>query len=155
MLMRRTDAVQLHAAAFFFIIMITFFVIADIAASSIHESQITAQAECSRSCVVENCNTIGIRYGKYCGVGWTGCAGEKPCDDLDACCLIHDHCVALNGLTNIKCHEECKRCIKEVEKSGQVGFSSSCTYETAVSTLVQCMDMSILFSQFDTSKTEL
>ncbi|KAK4432931.1 putative phospholipase A21 [Sesamum alatum] len=148
MLMRRNDAVRLHAIAFFFII---FFIVINTAESSHHQYQ----TECSRSCVVENCNEIGIRYGKYCGVGWTGCAGEKPCDDLDACCLLHDHCVALHGLTNINCHEECKRCIKEVEKSGRVGFSSNCTYERAVPTLVQCMDMSILFSQFDTSKPEL
>lgn len=40
---------------------------------------------------------IGIRYGKYCGVGWTGCPGEKPCDDLDACCKIHDECVEKKG----------------------------------------------------------
>lgn len=40
---------------------------------------------------------IGIRYGKYCGVGWSGCPGEKPCDDLDACCKIHDDCVEKNG----------------------------------------------------------
>ncbi|KAG9453113.1 hypothetical protein H6P81_006017 [Aristolochia fimbriata] len=37
---------------------------------------------------------FGIRYGKYCGVGWTDCPGEKPCDDdLDACCKTHDECV--------------------------------------------------------------
>lgn len=41
---------------------------------------------------------IGIRYGKYCGVGWTGCPGEKPCDDLDACCKIHDECVEKKGI---------------------------------------------------------
>lgn len=39
----------------------------------------------------------GIRYGKYCGVGWTGCPGEKPCDDVDACCKIHDECVGKHG----------------------------------------------------------
>lgn len=44
------------------------------------------------------CLAIGIRYGKYCGVGWTGCPGEKPCDDLDACCKIHDECVEKNGI---------------------------------------------------------
>lgn len=42
-------------------------------------------------------SAIGIRYGKYCGVGWSGCPGEKPCDDLDACCKIHDECVEKNG----------------------------------------------------------
>ncbi|XP_033510234.1 phospholipase A2-beta-like isoform X2 [Nicotiana tomentosiformis] len=51
---------------------------------------------CSKTCVAENCNSIGIRYGKYCGVGWSGCPGEKPCDDLDTCCKIHDECVEKN-----------------------------------------------------------
>jgi hypothetical protein len=40
---------------------------------------------------------VGIRYGKYCGVGWSGCDGEEPCDDLDACCRDHDHCVDKKG----------------------------------------------------------
>ncbi|KAL7598996.1 hypothetical protein Lser_V15G24116 [Lactuca serriola] len=24
------------------------------------------------------------KYGKYCGVGWTGCPGERLCDDLSS-----------------------------------------------------------------------
>jgi hypothetical protein len=34
-----------------------------------------------------------LRYGKYCGIGYTGCPGEKPCDALDACCQDHDACI--------------------------------------------------------------
>jgi hypothetical protein len=34
-----------------------------------------------------------LRYGKYCGVMYTGCPGEKPCDAFDACCMVHDACV--------------------------------------------------------------
>ena len=34
-----------------------------------------------------------MRYGKYCGVSYTGCPGEAPCDALDACCAAHDACV--------------------------------------------------------------
>ncbi|WMV37881.1 hypothetical protein MTR67_031266 [Solanum verrucosum] len=64
---------------------------------SIAESTNNSQVRCSKTCVAENCNSIGIRYGKYCGVGWSGCPGEKPCDDLDACCKIHDECVEKNG----------------------------------------------------------
>ncbi|KAK9199547.1 hypothetical protein WN944_014739 [Citrus x changshan-huyou] len=71
------------------------------------------QVKCSRTCVAENCNSVGIRYGKYCGVGWSGCPREKPCDDLDACYKIHDECVDKKGLTNIKCQEKFKRCIKK------------------------------------------
>uniref|UniRef100_A0A803NU87 Uncharacterized protein n=1 Tax=Cannabis sativa TaxID=3483 RepID=A0A803NU87_CANSA len=99
--------------------------------------------------------TVGIRYGKFCGVGWTGCPGEKPCDDLDACCKIHDECVTKKGLTNIKCHEKFKSCIKKVHKSGKVGFSRDCPYETAVPTMVQGMDFAIMLSQFDNSRAEL
>ncbi|KAK4396940.1 Phospholipase A2-beta [Sesamum angolense] len=62
----------------------------------IAESANDSQVGCSKTCVAENCDTIGIRYGKYCGVGWSGCPGEKPCDDLDACCKIHDECVENN-----------------------------------------------------------
>ncbi|POO00626.1 Phospholipase A [Trema orientale] len=114
-----------------------------------------SEVRCSKTCVAQNCNSVGIRYGKYCGVGWTGCPGEKPCDDLDACCKIHDECVTVKGLTNIKCHEKFKRCIKKVQKSGKVGFSRDCPYETAVPTMVQGMDFAILLSQFDNSKAEL
>ncbi|THG18535.1 hypothetical protein TEA_000356 [Camellia sinensis var. sinensis] len=99
--------------------------------------------------------SIGIRYGKYCGVGWTGCPGEKPCDDLDACCKIHDECVEKKGLISIKCHEKFKTCIKKVQKSGKLGFSTECPYDTAVPTMVQGMDMAILFSQLGGSKLEL
>ncbi|KAI9191380.1 hypothetical protein LWI28_007767 [Acer negundo] len=96
-----------------------------------------SQVKCSRTCVAQNCNSVGIRYGKYCGVGWTGCPGEKPCDDLDACCKIHDECVEKKGLTNVRCHEKFKTCIKKVQKSGNVGFSHDCPYDRAVPTMVQ------------------
>lgn len=114
-----------------------------------------SQVRCSKTCVTENCNSIGIRYGKYCGVGWSGCPGEKPCDDLDACCKIHDECVEKNGMTNVKCHEKFKRCIMKVQKSGKVGFSRDCPYDVAVPTMVQGMDMAIMFSQLGNSKLEL
>ncbi|KAH6777710.1 phospholipase A2-beta [Perilla frutescens var. frutescens] len=121
----------------------------------IAESANESQVRCSKTCVAENCDTIGIRYGKYCGVGWTGCPGEKPCDDLDACCQIHDDCVEKDGLINIQCHEEFKKCIKKVHESGKVGFSKSCTYDTAVPTMVQGMDIAILFSQLGAPNDEL
>ena len=34
-----------------------------------------------------------LRYGKYCGILYSGCPGEQPCDALDACCMHHDNCV--------------------------------------------------------------
>ncbi|WCJ42637.1 Phospholipase A2 family protein [Euphorbia peplus] len=114
-----------------------------------------SEVQCSKKCVAENCNTIGIKYGKYCGVGWSGCPGEKPCDDLDACCKIHDDCVEKKGLTNIKCHEKFKNCIRKVKKAGKAGFSEICPYEIAMPTMIQGMDMAIMFSQFGLPKDEL
>lgn len=35
-----------------------------------------------------------LRYGKYCGLLYSGCPGERPCDGLDACCMKHDQCVS-------------------------------------------------------------
>ncbi|PIA64426.1 hypothetical protein AQUCO_00100123v1 [Aquilegia coerulea] len=114
-----------------------------------------SQINCSKSCVAENCNTFGIRYGKFCGVGWTGCPGQKPCDDLDACCKIHDECVEKKGMMSVKCHEKFKICIKKVQKSGKAGFSQDCSYDTAVPTMMQGMDMAILLSQMGNQKLEL
>lgn len=34
-----------------------------------------------------------LSYGKYCGINYSGCPGETPCDDLDTCCMNHDLCV--------------------------------------------------------------
>jgi len=104
---------------------------------------------------VQDCNSFGIRYGKYCGVGWTGCPGEEPCDDLDACCKLHDECVEKKGMMNVKCHEKFKKCIKKVQKSGKPGFSEQCSYDVAVPTMTQGMDMAIMFSQFDSPGYEL
>ncbi|CAI0627986.1 unnamed protein product [Linum tenue] len=50
--------------------------------------------ECSRKCESEFCSVPPfLRYGKYCGLLYSGCPGEKPCDGLDSCCMNHDLCV--------------------------------------------------------------
>ncbi|RCV09087.1 hypothetical protein SETIT_1G378800v2 [Setaria italica] len=110
---------------------------------------------CSRSCAALNCDSVGIRYGKYCGVGWSGCDGEEPCDDLDACCRDHDHCVDKKGLMSVKCHEKFKNCMRKVKKAGKVGFSVKCPYEMAMATMTQGMDMAIMLSQLGSHKLEL
>ncbi|XP_057447294.1 probable phospholipase A2 homolog 1 [Lotus japonicus] len=107
-----------------------------------------ADFTCSRKCIAEQCDTMGIKYGKYCGVGYSGCDGEKPCDDLDACCMTHDDCVGKFGMTDVKCHKKLKKCLTRVLKSGKVGFSKECPYSTAAPTMIRGMDLAILMSQF-------
>ncbi|KHN40344.1 Putative phospholipase A2 like 1 [Glycine soja] len=92
-------------------------------------------------------HSIGIKYGKYCGVGYWGCAGEKPCDDLDACCMAHDNCVDKFGMTHVKCHKRLKNCLTRELKSGKVGFSKECPYSRAAPTMIRGMDLAILLSQ--------
>ncbi|XP_070671690.1 uncharacterized protein [Malus domestica] len=50
--------------------------------------------DCSRECESEFCTVPPfLKYGKYCGLLYSGCPGEQPCDGLDACCMKHDNCV--------------------------------------------------------------
>lgn len=72
---------------------------------------------------------------------------------LIKCWLVHMWNVS--GMTNVKCHEKFKRCIQKVKKSGKMGFSMNCPYETAMPTMIQGMDMAILFSQLGNQKIEL
>ncbi|KAK8591078.1 hypothetical protein V6N13_031145 [Hibiscus sabdariffa] len=123
-----------------------------VAISAVSATNIDSQMRCSRTCVAEDCNGIGIRYGKYCGVGWSGCPGEEPCDDLDACCKIHDECVEIKSLIDVACHEDFKSCMREVQESGKVGFSRKCPVETAVRTMSKGMDVAILLSQLGSPK---
>ncbi|XP_048549190.1 probable phospholipase A2 homolog 1, partial [Triticum urartu] len=99
--------------------------------------------------------STATRWGKLCGVGWSGCEGEDPCDDLDACCRDHDKCVEIKGLMSIKCHEKFKNCMRRVKKTGKVGFSKKCPYELAMATMTQGMDMAIMLSQLGSQKLEL
>ncbi|CAO2147039.1 unnamed protein product [Urochloa humidicola] len=73
-----------------------------------------AASDCSRTCESEHCAAAPLmRYGKYCGVRYTGCPGETPCDALDACCMLHDACVQAtdNDYLNIWCNQSLLDCV--------------------------------------------
>lgn len=98
---------------------------------------------------------MGIKYGKYCGVGYSGCPGEKPCDDIDACCMTHDDCVGKFGMTHVKCHKKFKKCLIRAQKAGKVGFSKECPVSTAVPTMIRGMDLAIMLSDMGDNFHEL
>jgi hypothetical protein len=58
-------------------------------------------------------------------------------------------------MMSILCHDKFKRCIQRVKKSGKLGFSKECPYEVAMPTMIQGMDMAILFSQIGSNQAEL
>ncbi|KAG2558119.1 probable phospholipase A2 homolog 2 isoform X2 [Panicum virgatum] len=73
-----------------------------------------AASECSRTCESEHCAAAPLmRYGKYCGVSYTGCPGEAPCDALDACCAAHDACVQAtdDDYLNTWCNQSLLDCV--------------------------------------------
>ncbi|CAL4987619.1 unnamed protein product [Urochloa decumbens] len=73
-----------------------------------------AASDCSRTCESEHCAAAPLmRYGKYCGVRYTGCPGEAPCDALDACCMLHDACVQAtdNDYLNTWCNQSLLDCV--------------------------------------------
>ncbi|KAF3781942.1 Phospholipase A2-like protein 3 [Nymphaea thermarum] len=86
-----------------------------------------AHTGCSRTCHSEFCSVPPfLRYGKYCGIMYTGCAGERPCDSLDACCQKHDACVeAKNNYLDLECNEELLQCVATVRDSGAEAFRGS------------------------------
>ncbi|EOA17892.1 hypothetical protein CARUB_v10006301mg [Capsella rubella] len=114
---------------------------------------VRSQEKCSKTCIAQSCSGLSIRYGKYCGIGYFGCPGEPPCDDLDTCCMNHDNCVTIKGMTYVNCHKQFQRCVSELKKSVQqsnnqkVGFSKQCSYSTVIPTVYKGMDLGIFFSK--------
>ncbi|KAI4380246.1 hypothetical protein MLD38_006461 [Melastoma candidum] len=112
-------------------VFVSFLVLSAILPSSLHALHIGIQTtgtgislskECSRKCESEFCTVPPfLRYGKYCGLLYSGCPGEKPCDDLDACCMKHDACV--HSKNDDYLSQECSRnllnCMANLKKSGR------------------------------------
>ncbi|KAL6001542.1 Phospholipase A2-alpha, partial [Asimina triloba] len=68
-----------------------------------------------------------LRYGKYCGLLYSGCPGEEPCDGLDACCLKHDACVQAkdNDYLSQECNQGFLDCIADFRASGSPTFEGN------------------------------
>uniref|UniRef100_A0A0D9XSX9 Phospholipase A2 n=1 Tax=Leersia perrieri TaxID=77586 RepID=A0A0D9XSX9_9ORYZ len=82
--------------------------------------------KCSQTCESEHCTGTYaqaplMRYGKYCGVSYTGCSGEAPCDALDACCMLHDACVEAtdDDYFNMLCNQSLLDCVATVKEGSR------------------------------------
>ncbi|CAN8230084.1 unnamed protein product [Cochlearia groenlandica] len=113
---------------------------------------VQSKEKCSKTCVAKNCKGLSITYGKYCGIGYYGCRGEPPCDDLDACCMTHDDCVDLKGMTYVDCHKQFQRCVSHLNNTvtqpnnKKFGFSLECPYSMVIPTVYKGMNYGIFFS---------
>ncbi|XP_011621207.1 phospholipase A2-alpha isoform X2 [Amborella trichopoda] len=106
-----------------------------------------SRRECSSVCESDYCSVPPLlRYGKYCGLGYSGCPGEGPCDGLDACCQTHDNCVqAKNDYLSQECNQEFLDCISEFRASGRPSFEGNkCDVQEVIDVIYVVIEAALL-----------
>ncbi|KAK4713271.1 hypothetical protein R3W88_019178 [Solanum pinnatisectum] len=108
---------------------------------------LSLEKECSRTCESKFCAVPPfLRYGKYCGIMYSGCPGEQPCDGLDACCMKHDLCIQHkdNNYLNLECNENFLSCVVKFTKSGSPTFKeNTCSITTVVRVITDVIDAAV------------
>ncbi|CAI0387238.1 unnamed protein product [Linum tenue] len=92
-----------------------------------------------------------LKYGKYCGLLYSGCPGERPCDGLDSCCMNHDLCVQSknNDYLSEECSENLINCMKNFIKSGAHSFKgSTCQATDVIDVISVVMDAALLAGRY-------
>ncbi|KAK1302397.1 Phospholipase A2-alpha [Acorus calamus] len=108
---------------------------------------ISVSKECSRKCESEFCGVAPfLRYGKYCGILYSGCPGERPCDGLDACCQIHDACVQFkHNYLSQECNQNFLNCITNFRDSGAPTFrGNKCSVDEVVDVVSVVIEAALL-----------
>ncbi|KAG6740022.1 hypothetical protein POTOM_057656 [Populus tomentosa] len=112
------------------------------------DSAISLSKECSRKCESEFCSVPPfLRYGKYCGLLYSGCPGEKPCDGLDACCMKHDACVQAknNDYLSQECSQNFINCMNNFRNSGAHTFKGNkCQADEVIDVISVVMEAALL-----------
>ncbi|KAB1205144.1 Phospholipase A2-alpha [Morella rubra] len=113
---------------------------------------VNVSKDCSRKCESEFCTVPPVlRYGKYCGLLYSGCPGEKPCDGLDACCMKHDACVTdkKNGYLGRQCSKNLISCMATFKKSGGQAFKGSkCKADEVIKVITDVMKAALLAGKY-------
>ncbi|KAF8033900.1 hypothetical protein BT93_C0238 [Corymbia citriodora subsp. variegata] len=116
------------------------------------DAAISVGKDCSRKCESEFCSVPPfLRYGKYCGLLYSGCPGEKPCDGLDACCMKHDACVQAknNGYLSQECSQNLLNCMTNFKNLGGRTFEGSkCPVEDVVEVLSVVIEAALLAGRY-------
>ena len=103
---------------------------------------------CATSCAAASCDNVGIRWGRFCGVTHTGCAGVEPCDAYDACCQSHDACVVGGGLSaeDQRCHSAFIRCLSAAAAAKSPPWSTACSARQVVRTMTDGIKLASAFA---------
>ncbi|KAF5450478.1 hypothetical protein F2P56_030830 [Juglans regia] len=115
-------------------------------------SAVSVSKECSRKCESHFCTVPPfLRYGKYCGLLYSGCPGEKPCDGLDACCMMHDHCVVAKnqGYLSEECSQNLLNCMAKFKNSKVHTFKGNkCHVDEVVDVISAVMKAALLAGRY-------
>ncbi|KAF7152038.1 hypothetical protein RHSIM_Rhsim01G0112100 [Rhododendron simsii] len=115
-------------------------------------SGLSLSNECSRKCESQFCNVPPfLRYGKYCGLLYSGCPGEKPCDGLDACCMKHDDCIGAknNDYLSTECNQDLLNCITTFKRSGGKAFKgSTCSVGEVANVITVVIEAALLAGKY-------
>ncbi|XP_041015932.1 phospholipase A2-alpha-like [Juglans microcarpa x Juglans regia] len=113
---------------------------------------VTVGKDCSKKCESDFCSVPPfLRYGKYCGLLYSGCPGEKPCDGLDACCMKHDACVQAknNDYLSQECSQNFINCMANFKKSGGHTFNGNkCLVDEVIDVISVVMEAALLAGRY-------
>ncbi|KAJ6699774.1 PHOSPHOLIPASE A2-like protein 2-RELATED [Salix purpurea] len=102
---------------------------------------------CSRKCESEFCSVPPfLRYGKYCGLLYSGCPGEKPCDGLDACCMKHDACIQAknNDYLSQECSQKFISCMNKFKTGARTFKGNKCKVNEVIDVISVVMEAALL-----------
>ncbi|KAL6637698.1 hypothetical protein ACP70R_025270 [Stipagrostis hirtigluma subsp. patula] len=101
---------------------------------------------CSRTCESDHCTTPPfLRYGKYCGILYSGCPGEPPCDALDACCMHHDNCVqAKNDYLSTECNEGLLDCLARLREGTSTFEGNKCMIDEVIDVISLVIEAAVV-----------
>ncbi|KAF0910210.1 hypothetical protein E2562_001408 [Oryza meyeriana var. granulata] len=101
---------------------------------------------CSRTCESDHCTTPPLlRYGKYCGILYSGCPGEPPCDPLDACCMHHDQCVqAKNDYLSTACNEQLLECLARLREGSSTFKGNKCMIDEVIDVISLVIEAAVV-----------
>ncbi|ONK55440.1 uncharacterized protein A4U43_UnF3330 [Asparagus officinalis] len=106
------------------------------------------EQQCSKTCESDHCSVPPfLRYGKYCGILYSGCPGEKPCDGLDACCMVHDACIEAknNDYLSTECNSNLLECIAAFRNSDDPTFTGNkCMVQEVVEVITLVIEAAVL-----------
>ncbi|GMQ06768.1 hypothetical protein CsSME_00051220 [Camellia sinensis var. sinensis] len=139
---------------FFSLIALNFYIISVQALNTSIQasSAISVAKECRRKCESEFCKVAPfLRCGKYCGLLYSGCLGEKPCDGLNACCMKHDACIQAknNDYLSTECSENLIKCIDKFKRSGESTFTgNTCLVEDVTKLITLVIDAALVARRY-------